>query len=174
MSGLDAQTQAASADDTGIARRVGFGHCGDWVEYIRPNLDARYAPSFVNLATVCLEDCDAVIPLQVEHYRVLARHPELRGHKFFHPSAELVDLCDDKLRLTRFLIAEGFSSFVPRLRSSGAPYPYVWKRRRDFWGLHCHIVNGPADERALDLSDDAYFAQALVPGQVEFATHVLR
>jgi hypothetical protein len=174
MSGWEAQRRAASAGATGTVCRVGFGHCGGWAENIRPNLDARYAPSFVDLAEAHLEDFDAVIPMQIEHYGPLARHPELRGHKFFHPSPEVVGLCHDKLTLTRFLIAEGFSSFVPRLRSSGAPYPYVWKRRRGFWGAHCHIVKGPQDERTLDLSDGASFAQALVPGRVEFATHVLR
>jgi hypothetical protein len=35
-------------------------------------------------------------------------------------------------------------------------------------------VKGPRDERALDLRDEASFAQALAPGEVEFATHILR
>jgi hypothetical protein len=146
MSGWEAQRRAASAGATGTVCRVGFGHCGGWAENIRPNLDARYAPSFVDLAEAHLEDFDAVIPMQIEHYGPLARHPELRGHKFFHPSPEVVGLCHDKLTLTRFLIAEGFSSFVPRLRSSGAPYPYVWKRRRGFWGAHCRRTSSAATE----------------------------
>jgi hypothetical protein len=174
MSGSDARAQIAEADATGTVCRVGFGWYGPWEDLIRAGLDARYAPWFVDPAKARLDDFDAVIPLQIEHYAVLARHPELRGHKFFHPSAEVVELCHDKLALTKFLIAEGFSSFVPTHRRSGAPYPYVWKRRHGSWGEHCHVVEGPQDERALDLSDDASFAQTLASGQVEFATHVLR
>src|SRR5206468_4221225 len=37
-----------------------------------------------------------------------------------------------------------------------------------------HVVKGPQDERGLDMSDDMSFAQALAPGQIEFATHILR
>jgi len=170
---VDIQPRVASPETTRTGCRVGFGDC-DWVECIRPNLDTRYRSSFVDLATADLEDFDAVIPMQVAHYRPLSRHPELRGHKFFHPSAEVVALCRDKLRLTELLIASGFSTVVPRVRSSGAPYPYVWKRRRGDWGSHCYIVKGSQGERALDLSDEAWFAQALVPGEVEYATHILR
>jgi hypothetical protein len=174
MSQLGGQKPTASADASRRVRRVAFGAFASWMDLIRPNLDARYAPSFVNLSQVRLEDFDAVIPLQIKHYAPLFCQPELRGLKFFHPSPEVVSLCDDKLRLTEFLIAQGFANFVPPLRSFGAPYPYVRKRRRGWWGMHCHIVKGLQDERDLDLSDDAWFAQAFVPGQVEFATHILR
>jgi hypothetical protein len=169
----EARSHAASANTTTKRCRVGFGQC-DWRESIRPNLDARYVSRFVDLAAVRLDDLDVVIPLQVAHYRPLARHPELRGHKFFHPSPDVVALCEDKLRLANFLVAEGFSSIVPPVRPSGAPYPYVWKRRHGDWGFHCHIVKGSQGERALDLTDDAWFAQTLVPGTVELATHILR
>jgi len=144
------------------------------VDSIRPNLDARYAPSFVDLAQIRPEDFDAVVPLQIMDYRPLLRHPELRGLKFLHPSPKTVSLCDDKLRLTMFLISQGFARFVPALRSTGAPYPYVRKKRRGWWGMHCHVVNGAGDEREFDPGDNNWFAQALVPGRFEFATHILR
>jgi len=98
----------------------------------------------------------------------------LWGTKFLHPSTQVVSLCDDKLNLSQFLAAEGFGEFVPRLRSAGAPYPYVWKKRRGWWGMHCRIVNGPQDESDLNPNDDDWFSQELVPGEVEFATHILR
>jgi hypothetical protein len=153
---------------------VGFGHFVDWENGIRSNLGGPYAADFVDLDTAGFEDFDAIIPIRIEHYDSLARHPELRGHKFFHPSVAAVAICHDKLRLTRFLVAGGFSNLVPPLRGSGPPYPYVWKRRRGYWGIDCHVVTGPQDEQALDLSDDASFAQALASGEVEFATHILR
>jgi hypothetical protein len=159
-------------------RRVAFGNFATWTDSIRRDLDARYTPSFLDLSLIRLEDFDAVIPLQIAHYDPLFSRPELRGIKFLHPSLEVVHLCDDKLRLTQFLIAEGFGDYVPRMRAPGAPYPYVLKRRQGWWGLHCHIVNGVEDEHDLDLSlnlsDDAWFAQEFVTGEAEFATHILR
>jgi hypothetical protein len=160
-------------------KRVAFGDFAPWAESIKLKLDARYEPSFVDFSQVRLADFDAVVPIQLVDYAPLFRHPKLRGVKFFHPSPEVVDLCDDKLELIRFLIARGFGSFVPPLQSPGAPYPYVLKKRRSWWGRDCHIVSGPEDERRIDLSgldrnDDAWFAQAFVPGQFEFATHFLR
>ena len=156
------------------ARRVAFGEFDHWEESIRQNLDPRYALVFADLSRVRLTDFDAVVPLQLVHYLALEGQPELRGFKFFHPSSAVVALCDDKLKLAQFLIAEGFARIVPQLRSPGAPYPYVWKRRQSWWGLDCHIVKGPDDELGLDLSDGNYFAQELVPGEVEFATYILR
>ena len=155
-------------------RRVAFGDFPAWAELIRPNLNVRYSPSFVDLSKARLEDFDAVVPLQIKHYKPLACRPELRGRKFFHPSPEVVSLCDDKLRLTQFLIAQGFGDFVPALRSSGAPYPYIRKKRKGWWGIDYQIVKGQEAERGLDLNDDAWFAQTFVPGRAEFATHILR
>ena len=174
MSQSWSQKPTAGADASKQVWRVAFGAFDSWMDLIRPNLDARYAASFVDLSQVRLEAFDAIIPLNIKHYAPLFCQPELRGLKFFHPSPEVVSLCDDKLRLTEFLITEGFANFVPALRSLGAPYPYVWKKRRGWWGMHCHIVKGHQDERDFDLSDDAWFAQAFVPGQFEFATHILR
>jgi hypothetical protein len=162
-----------AADPKKVALRVAFGDFGHWEESIRRNLAARYEPAFVDLSRARLSDFDAVIPLQIRHYSPLARHPELRGSKFFSPSRAAVSLCDDKLKLARLLIKHGFANVVPRLRSPGPPYPYVWKKRRSWWGKDCHIVKGPEDERSLRLRDRAYFAQEFVPGEVEFATHIL-
>jgi predicted ATP-grasp superfamily ATP-dependent carboligase len=174
MSHSSEQTPSANSDTAQPALRVAFGDFDNWEKQIRQNLDARYAPSFVDLARTRLKDFDAVVPLQIRHYASLARHPELRGTKFFHPSPEVTSLCDDKLRLAQFLIAQGFPGHVPKLRSPGGPYPYVWKKRHGWWGMHCHIVKGSQDEQDLDLTDSDWFAQEFVPGEVEFATHLLR
>jgi hypothetical protein len=174
MRKLGGQKPAENANPAKDAVRVAFGDCPNWEKLIRPNLDARYGPSFVDLSRVRLAEFDAVIPLQLSHYAPLRRHPELSGSKFFHPAPAVVTLCDDKLKLAQFLISQGFGELVPPLRSAGAPYPYVWKKRRGWWGIHCHIVKGPQDESKLNLNDDDWFAQEFVPGEVEFATHILR
>jgi hypothetical protein len=155
-------------------RRIAFGAFRDWEPSILASLDPRYAASFVELDSVDLETFDAVAPLRIQHYEALARRPDLFGRKFIHPTAEVAALCHDKLELTRFLIAKGFGGFTPALRAPGPPYPYVWKRRRGAWGRDCHVVTGPDVESRFDLSDQDWFAQALAPGPVEFATHLLR
>ena len=167
------QPATNSSTATGVVR-VAFGDCPNWEKLIRPHLDARYAPSFVDLSRVRLSGYDAVIPLQLSHYVPLRRHPRLQGSTFLIPSPQVVSLCDDKMKLAQFLAAHGFGDLVPRLRYAGPPYPYVWKKRRGWWGMHCRIVNGPQDEIDLDLSDHDWFSQELVAGEVEFATHVLR
>ena len=154
--------------------RVAFSAMDDWSASIRANLDARYAPTFVDLATANLDAFDMVVPLRRRDGEALARRPDLFGRKFFHPSARTSALCHDKLALARFLIAEGYAAFIPSLRAPGPPYPYVWKRRQGASGRDCHIVNGPDAELGLDLADDAWFAQSLAVGEMEYATHVLR
>jgi hypothetical protein len=154
-------------------RRVVFGAFSSWDQLIRPNLAARYDATFADLADVDLDAFDAVAPLRVEHYAALARRPDLHGRKFFHPAVAVAALCEDKLALTRFLLAEGFADFAPPLRMAGAPYPYVWKRRWGEWGGACRVIAGPEAEANIDLADPAWFAQTLVRGETEFATHVL-
>jgi hypothetical protein len=174
MNDLGGSRPGTDSKKAGDTVRVVFGDCPNWEKLIRPHLDRRYEASFLDLARTHLSEFDAVVPLQISHYAPLRRHSRLRGSKFLHPSAQAVALCDDKLKLSEFLAAEGFADVVPRLRSAGAPYPYVWKKRRGWWGLHCRIVNGPQDEIDLDLSDNDWFSQELVPAEVEFATHILR
>jgi hypothetical protein len=154
--------------------RIAFGDFLGWSADIRANLDARYAPSFVDLATADLDAYDAIVPLQRGDYGALSQRPDLRGRKFLHPSPRAEELCHDKLALTRSLIAEGFGDIVPPLRAPGPPYPYVWKRRRSGFGVHCHVVNGPEEEAGHDLNDPEWFAQTLAAGSMEFATHILR
>lgn len=158
----------------GAAIKVAFGDFADWAARIRQNLDARYAPSFVDLAATDLDAYDVIIPLGRMQYDALVRRPDLRGRKFLHPSAHATALCHDKLALIRFLIAEGFGDIVPPVRAPGPPYPYIWKRRESGFGRHCHVVDGPQAEEGHDLADPEWFAQSLASGTMEFATHVLR
>ncbi len=158
----------------GAPLRIAFGAFPDWSGFIADALEPRFTPSFVELDVAPLDTFDAVVPLQLHHYPPLARRPDLRGRKFLHPSPQVVELCDDKLALNRFLIAEGFEGFIPPLRPPGPPYPYIWKQRQGYFGLHCRVIAGPEDEAGLDLTDEAWFAQALSLGAVEYATHLLR
>jgi len=156
------------------ARRIGFGNFRAWIEWLEENLNPQYGAQFIDLENIQFEDFDVLVPLQIDHYTPLRRRPDFLGRKFLLPSERATTLCDDKLALTEFLIAEGFAQFVPRLRAPGPPYPYVWKKRRGWWGLHCHVIKNAQDEAAFDLKDESWFAQDLVPGEHEITTHILR
>lgn len=174
MNDMSDMGPAAAATSPATARRIGFGQFADWRQGIEQALAPRFVPSFIDLAAAELDAFDAVVPLQTWHYPGLGRRPDLLGRKFFHPAPGLVALCDDKLRLAERLVAEGFARHVPRLRPPGPPYPYAWKRRGGYFGLHCRIIAGPDEEADLDLADPTWFAQDVVPGAVEHATHILR
>jgi hypothetical protein len=137
----------------------------------RSRFDVRFAP---------LEGgppaADAVAPLTGGAYDVLAAWRAAGAELALFPDPAVAALCADKLVLNRRLGALGFGAVVPPLRERGAPYPYVLKRRRGAWGRQAHVVAGPEDEvAALSGEDPAdWFAQALVPGVVEYAAHVLR
>lgn len=163
-----------SSGEAARPRRIAFGDFPPFEGNIRTHLQPRYAPSFGELATFDLGGFDAVIPMALEHYTPLGARPGLRGRKFFHPSPETVALCHDKLGLSRFLIDNGFGAIVPPLRAAGAPYPYIWKRRQGAWGRNCHIVDGPETQAAVEREAGDWFAQAFLPGAVEYATHILR
>jgi len=168
-------TGASAAGMTAVipTRRVAFGAFIDWEAEIRMRLEPRYVPTFVEFDRAPLDGFDVVAPLHIHHYPPLWRRPDLRGRKFLHPDEAAVAICDDKARLGEFLIAAGLGDHVPAFRAPGPPYPYVWKQRSGYYGMHCRVITGPQDEAGLDLGDRGWFAQALVPGQVEFAAHIL-
>lgn len=157
-----------------VPRRVLIGDFENCAEMIRPNLAPRYLATFGDLARSDLTAYDAVVPLRLSDYPALFDRPGLRGRAFIHPSPDTIALCDDKLALNRFLIAHGFADFIPKLRMPGPPWPWIWKRRLGWWGTQCHIVSNPADEREIDLTGDAWFAQEVIADPREDATHLLR
>lgn len=164
---------AASAGKT--PRRILMGEPVNWRLWADDSTDgSRYAVTYADFAAADFAQFDAIVPLTFDNYRHLEKIPELRGRKYFCPDKTVVSLCDDKLFFARYLEAQGFGQNLPRLRKPGPPYPYVWKRRIGTWGEHCRVVRGPEDESAVDPADSAWFAQDVVSGRNEFATHMLR
>ncbi len=155
------------------ARRIAFGAHRDLSGAIDAQLDrTRFEAAHCALDGAGLNAFDAVVPLQISHYRDLAaRADEGRGLAIV-PDAAVAELCEDKLALNQALIAKGFGDHVPPLRGPGTPYPYVWKRRRGYWGRHARVVRSAADEWQGDDAD--WFGQTLVPGDVEYGSNILR
>lgn len=150
-----------------------FGAFRDFQTAIAANLDrTRFDADFQPLEAVA--DADAVVPLAVDQYEHLRHWPAMAGDVAIYPSASAARCCEDKRALVEFLQERGLGAAVPPLRAPGPPYPYVLKRRTGYWGRHAHVVHDAAEEAALDVNDPDWFVQAFVPGEIEYAAHILR
>lgn len=142
--------------------RAGFRHRGDALHFADPAAEALNAH-------------DLVVPLSLqdlERLRGSGMLPQRNPLPF--PDPRCIDLCNDKLAFNRALVAAGFGDCVPRV-ADALPFPYILKKRIDAWGENAHVVASEADERRLAalLRDPDYFRQAYVPGEREYAAHLL-
>lgn len=158
-------------------RRILFGTKFDWESGFRHHLDAaRFHCRFARPSGAEMEGYDAVVPLTLSDYDDLEAWRGQGGGRFLAPNEAVVRLCHDKLAFNRFLLANGFADLVAPLRVAGAGrYPYVLKRRRDEWGKNTHFVRDSTDEHRLSglIGDESYFCQDFVPGDREYAAHIL-
>lgn len=135
----------------------------------------RHQISFGQFLPEVLADYDVLVPLNMPDVRRLAALRGQIAHSLLPvPSEAVISICDDKLQFNRMLVERGFGDFTPALIDEPEP-PYVLKRRTDFGGRHTHVIRDPDSERALigDLPVTDYLRQALIPGPLEYASHVL-
>src|SRR5262249_16211336 len=113
---------------------------------------ARFHCEYGDLRQADFSKFDFVVLLVFSHYQALERNKELWGTKFWSPSPEIVDLCDDKLALNRSLLGGKFAELVPalcgRTGAGRCAFPYILKKCRDEYGENCFIVRNSDDERA--------------------------
>jgi len=117
---------------------------------------------------------DLLVPLNTDDLRLLDRMRERIAHNLLPiPCADAIEVCDDKLLFARIMRETGFGDLVPKLVDDPRP-PYVFKMRRDRGGQLSRIVLSAADAHALPTAPgDGSFLQELLPGRLEFATHLL-
>ena len=157
--------------------RILFGMKSDWLAGLKRSSDpGRHSVFMADLATSDLRAFDAIVPLTLADQRELDQ-PGQTWPALIVP-AKIRSLCHDKLSLNRTLIDLGFGDFVPTvleaLPQDLAAQPVVVKPRRGQWGQNTVILDaGPTDEALSMLSSGTHFAQRLVPGRLECATHVL-
>jgi len=139
---------------------------------------------------VCPEFRLASLPLSEavpDHYELylpltLADYTALRGSagtqfmkKAIVPTAAAVELCDDKLAFVEILQGAGLHPFVPKHLDACPSVPFVLKKRRGNFGRGTVVVEDAVGREQADqrLASGDYFAQDLVIGDVEYATHIL-
>jgi predicted ATP-grasp superfamily ATP-dependent carboligase len=146
------------------ARHVLFGHYGRLTAQIALRIDeTQFLPSFAALDRIDTTRFDAVIPLRTEHYAAIPSH----APNCILPDAQVVALCDDKLALRNRLAALGFASILPPDVTGPRDYPCLLKPRHGEFGAGIRVLNcpGPVPE--------GYFLERLVPGEREYALHLL-
>ncbi len=157
--------------------RILFGMKSDWLAGPKKSCDpSRHAVFMADLATSDLRAFDAIVPLTLADQRELDQ-PGQAWPALIVPT-NLRSLCHDKLGLNRRLIDLGFGDFVPATMEALPPdlaaQPVVVKPRRGQWGQDTVVLDvGPTDEALSMLATGTHFAQRLVPGRFEWATHVL-
>jgi hypothetical protein len=138
----------------------------------------RFTPHdviFSDFSPELIEKHSLVIPLTIPALKYLHTLPHLhKENPIPIPTAESVQLCDEKPLFNQRLMATGFAEYIPRM---GRPltYPYMLKKREDAWGRNCHVIMDCQTEKhyAEKLEDPDYFTQEIVTGPTEYATHIL-
>jgi hypothetical protein len=120
---------------------------------------------------------DLVVPLTLaDAERVRRCPPEARERALPVPPEPVLQLCEDKYEFNQALCEKGFGQYVPRMANGvDLSPPYILKKRKGEWGQDCYIVGDRDDEgRLIDLvKSPRFFRQEIVPGAVEYATHIL-
>ncbi len=154
-----------------------FGVKSDWLAGLKRSCDPeRHSVEMADLATSDLQAFDAIVPLTLADQRVLDQSG--KAWPALTVPARLRGLCHDKLTLNRSLIDLGFGDFVPALMEALPPdlaaQPVILKPRRGQWGQDTEVLTASPTEAAQEkLASGTHFAQRLVPGRFECATHVL-
>jgi len=152
---------------------IAFGCHRDRAPLIARRIDpTRYRPAFAPLDAIDLSRFAAAIPIELAHYDELARAALPMRRIAIVPDPALVDLCDDKLACARHLIAIGFGAHVPEIFEERPAFDHIEKPRRGEFGRGCRVVSAGSG-RGGQAAPGGFF-QALVPGDEEFALHLLR
>ncbi len=119
---------------------------------------------------------DVLVPLVIEDVRRLVACRGAAARNLLPVSSGVVvDLCDDKLAFWHFARERGFGEYTPRMAGEGE-WPCVLKARRGFGGVGTWFAGSREEEVLLRegvVGAGEWFRQAVVPGAVEYATHVL-
>jgi len=158
---------------------VVFGEKEDWIEPISKSIDrSKYSFVFSLFPNKNLEQADCIVPTKLSQYndlRKLENDIDIKG-KYIIPNSALVAACHDKFRLNVDLTHSYFCDLIPAIYDvKDYLYPYVLKKEHGASGYGTFILrNREHEERYADIIDDpAFFRQAYVAGESEFATHIL-
>ena len=161
----------------GRVKRILFSGMPKWSNAI--NEGFRRLPHQVEFGPITEESFqryDIVVPLSLPTIEEARRYSTLNRKALPQPTTESVRLCDDKYEFNQALIKAGFGLYIPRMfEGVELKPPYILKKRTGAWGIGSYIIRNHDDEQAQlgRITAPEYFCQELIPGPVEFATHIL-
>src|SRR4051812_5472731 len=152
-----------------------FGYHSTQMPAIARYLDhARFQPSFAPFEAVDASRFDLIVPLRLDQLAAAREAAARAGGKrrAVVPSAQVVQLIDDKLLFNRWLIDRGFGACVPELLPDPPEtWPYIRKARHGTFGQGIRIVRGAEDG---DTPEPGTFVQRIIEGRHEYVLHLLR
>lgn len=137
--------------------------------------DTAHTISFKKIAECDPAQYDLIIPLTLTEVIALQQKlPDAYAYPLPLPGPEVMERCNNKELFYAFMQDSGFGAYIPY---TGKPegFPYYLKKKVSYGGLDSELITDAAVESAhLDkLFSDDYLVQAAVPGNKEFATHIL-
>ena len=121
---------------SGGAKRILFSEKPDWEKSIRKGF--RRLPHQIDFGPITEDSYlkyDIVVPLTLAALKDARQFSSSCKHAFPIPSAEAVELCDDKYRFNQAMIDGGFCRYIPRMKQGlGLTLPYILKKRTGIWG----------------------------------------
>lgn len=114
-----------------------------------------------------IDSVDMVFPQTEKQIRLIHEKFNVTD-KFFMPSKEVFELCDDKVKFNNFLIENGFEDNVPKMDTKEAPYmikPIIGIASQDI-KLIKENGHNPFDKRK-------YFSQKYEMGDFEYSVTVV-
>jgi hypothetical protein len=154
-------------------REILFGYHVTQMPNIVTNIDhERFRPSFAPLDAVDLTRFDLVVPLRLDQFDAVRDVAEGTERRAVVPTAELVELIDDKLAFNHWLIEHGFGAHVPELFKGPGAYPAIRKMRHGDWGMGITLLREAGDEDGPD--PEGSFRQRAITGEHEDVLHLLR
>jgi hypothetical protein len=156
--------------------RILFSVREPWEVMVRSSFSAypEVALEFAAMTEDRVQRADLVVPFEFSDLVWLADRPDLVKNKPIPiPSRALVDLCHDKPAFSNAVRDLGFASLIPAM-DGPLTFPYIVKPRQGECSHGTHVIASTEDEalHAKVISDPDNFRQQMVPGQIEYATHI--
>ena len=159
------------------ARKILISEKPDWEDEIKAGF--RRLPHQVEFGPITEDSFrryDIVVPLSPSAMEEARRYSSPEKNALPLPSPQSVQLCNDKYEFNQALVVAGFGRYIPKMAQGAVLSPqYIVKKRISSWGKECYIVRNSRDQKTQlhRITDPEYFCQEFVPGNTEFATHIL-
>jgi hypothetical protein len=157
---------------------IHFSTQSAWQPMIEAGFDRKCGVrlTFGPMSSADAHGADLVVPLTVEDSLLLSgQNSKSYAGLCLSPSRQLIELAHDKRAFNARLCELGFGDFVPEMYEARVKFPYILKKSLDESSVSTKVIRSAEDEsrHEAEIADPAYFRQAFVAGNTEYATHML-